>query len=76
MVENAGERIKRERGRRGLSQQALAELADIHPDTLLGVELGKHAPRPSTLRRLARALGMTVEELTAEEHKELAAPKV
>lgn len=62
-MESVGERIKRERGLRGWSQADLAERADVHSDTIWGLETGKRVPRPSTLRRLGTALNIEVPEL-------------
>ncbi|MDP9478428.1 MAG: helix-turn-helix domain-containing protein [Actinomycetota bacterium] len=59
-----GEYIKEARRIRGLSRPDLAELADTHTDTIWGLESGRHAPRPSTLRRLAKGLGVEVSDIT------------
>lgn len=58
-----GEHIKRARNLRGLSQEGLGEMADINPATIWGLETGRHTPRPSTLRKLAEALGLEVPDL-------------
>ncbi len=51
------------RYRRGLSQVELAALSGVGQDTISTTENGKHRPYPSTLRKLARALGVEIEEL-------------
>jgi transcriptional regulator with XRE-family HTH domain len=47
----------------GLSQDALAESADVSPVTVMSIENEHHMPRPSTLRRIAQALGIEVKDL-------------
>lgn len=58
-----GENLKRARNLRGLSQDGLAELADVNNVTVWATETGRSVPRPSTLRRLAKALGLEVADL-------------
>lgn len=55
--------IKEWRKKRGLTQEKLAELVDIHPNTLLKWEYGTREPRASEIQRLAKALGVTEAEL-------------
>jgi transcriptional regulator with XRE-family HTH domain len=63
-LEHVGEFVKEERIRRGLSQRDLAERSDgLAQDTISGIERGEHTPRPSTLRRLAKGLGVEVGDL-------------
>lgn len=59
-----GDRIKNIREGRGWSQRDLAEVSSVHFNSVSGIESGKHKPRPSTLRKLAEALGVEVEDLT------------
>ncbi len=63
MENTVGENLKRARYLRGLSQEGLAELANANPTTIWGIETGRHNPRPSTLRKLAEALGLEVSDL-------------
>ena len=58
-----GERLKEVRLRNGWSQKDLAGESKTNVDTISGIETGQHEPRPSTLRKLARALGIEVREL-------------
>ncbi len=58
-----GEHIKGARNLRGLSQDGLGELAGVNPATIWGLETSRHTPRPSTLRKLATALGLEVPDL-------------
>lgn len=53
---SAGPRIRDLRTRLGLSQEALADAAEIHPLTLSNIEHGSSDPRLGTLLRIARAL--------------------
>jgi DNA-binding XRE family transcriptional regulator len=50
-------RLKTLRLRAALSQRELAQRAGIAESTYRGIELGQHDARPSTVRKLARALG-------------------
>ena len=58
--------LKHFRKTQGLSQQALAKAAGIHQVTLSRIETGESAGRLSTLRSLAKTLGITVIELLGE----------
>jgi transcriptional regulator with XRE-family HTH domain len=58
-----GEAIRRSREKRGLSQEALADAADIHITHLGGLERGVRNPSYATLLRLAKALGIKPGEL-------------
>ena len=61
------ERLKELRKLRALSQQELAEAAGIGRATLSRVERGETGAHGRTLRRLANALGVGVEELVRVE---------
>jgi transcriptional regulator with XRE-family HTH domain len=54
------------RQRRGLSQRALAEIANVGHITIARLETGVYDPRLSTLRRLAKALNVRVRDLLDE----------
>lgn len=60
------ETLRELRRRRGLSQKDLAKKSGIGQDSISGIESGRHEARPSTLRRLAEALGVEVEDLFRE----------
>jgi transcriptional regulator with XRE-family HTH domain len=51
------------RERRALTLRELGEMSGVAADTINQIELGHRKPRPSTLRKLARALEVDVEEL-------------
>lgn len=55
--------LKRLRRDRGLTQQALAVKAGVSLGYLSRLEVGMHDPRLSTLRKLAKALGVPVTEM-------------
>lgn len=48
--------VVRERKELGLTQEALARLAGIRPETLSRLESGKHSPTVRTVERIERAL--------------------
>jgi transcriptional regulator with XRE-family HTH domain len=61
-------RLEEARAARGLSQDALAELAAVGESTVGRIERGTTRPRPHVARRLAAALGLRpndIEELRA-----------
>lgn len=61
-----GERLQALRDELGISGPELAEMTGVATGTLYRIENGKSKARGATLRRLARGLGMSVEELTGE----------
>jgi putative transcriptional regulator len=65
-----GERLRRLRGEAGLTQAELAERAGVGRVTVVRIENGKMYARTETLRRLARALGVTLADLLAPETEE------
>ncbi len=58
--------LKDIRRRRGWNQRDLARQAGVGQDTISGIESGRHEPRPSTLKKLAAALGVEIAELYGE----------
>ncbi|MCF0065130.1 helix-turn-helix domain-containing protein [Dyadobacter chenwenxiniae] len=58
------EQIRSLRKSKGLSQEALAEIAGINLRTLQRIETGSAIPRGETLRLLARALDVSLQELS------------
>ena len=60
--------LRRERRRAGLTQEELADKADVGHATIARIEAGYiNAPRVSTLRKLAAALGLQVRDLLDDE---------
>jgi transcriptional regulator with XRE-family HTH domain/molybdate-binding protein len=62
-----GERLRRLRLARGLTQVQLAELAEVSRQLIGAVEADRHLPRVDAAVRLAAALSTSVEELLASE---------
>jgi repressor LexA len=60
------ERLAELRERHALTLRELSEMSGVAADTINQIELGHRRPRPSTLRKLARALDVNVKELFAE----------
>lgn len=58
-----GEHIRKLRLQKGLSQEALAEVADIHRNFLGEIERGKKGITLETLFRLSRALDVTPQSI-------------
>ena len=59
-------RLQAIRNGKGVSLRALKATSGVAVATLCRIEGGGYDPRLSTLRRLARALGVTVAELIGE----------
>jgi transcriptional regulator with XRE-family HTH domain len=59
--------LKRYRTKMGLSQEKLAEAADISTNYLSALETGRKWPYPETLAGLADALGIPVSQFFAAE---------
>jgi len=57
-------RLKEVREELGFSQKDLSDKSGIALSTISGIEVGKHKPRPATLRKLADALGVDIREIT------------
>lgn len=63
-----GEKIKRLRKSRNLTQEQLAELIEIAPRNLSRIEVGESFVTAETLEKLLFALNVTAEELFAYEY--------
>jgi transcriptional regulator with XRE-family HTH domain len=63
----SGEKLRRVRDERLLSQRELAEKAGLSPTTILKLEAGRvEDPHPRTVRKLAAALNAKPRELLAD----------
>jgi transcriptional regulator with XRE-family HTH domain len=62
-----GKNLHRAREDRLMTQQELAEAADLGLSTVLRIENDRVEPRFSTIRKLAKALGVDARELTKKE---------
>ena len=63
-----GEKIKRLRKQRGLTQEQLAEMVDISPRNLSNIEVGVSFVKAETLEKIIYSLNVSTEELFANEH--------
>jgi transcriptional regulator with XRE-family HTH domain len=58
-----GLNVQRLRREKHLSQEALADMANVHQTYLSGVERGTRNPTITVLQRIAVALGRDIQEL-------------
>jgi DNA-binding XRE family transcriptional regulator/quercetin dioxygenase-like cupin family protein len=61
-----GERIRAERGRRGISLRSLARSVGLSPSLISQIETGKCQPSVSTLYAITTALGVSVQDVFGE----------
>jgi transcriptional regulator with XRE-family HTH domain len=61
-----GETIRSIRRGEGISQEALAEMADLHHNFIGEIERGEKAASIDTLVKIAEALGVSVSKLVDE----------
>lgn len=64
-----GATVRRLREDAGLSQEDLAELADVHRTYIGGIERGERNPTLTTIEKLAAALKCSPNELLVEAEK-------
>lgn len=57
------QRLRELRGSRKLSQQALADIANVEKRTIQKIEMAQWSPTLDTLVSIARALGISMSEL-------------
>jgi transcriptional regulator with XRE-family HTH domain len=65
-MDQVAERLAELRERRALTLRELSKMSGVAADTINQIELGHRKARPSTLRKLARALEIEVENFYAE----------
>lgn len=63
LPEQFGGRVRELRARKGVSQEALADLAGLHRTYLGGIERGERNPSLVNIGRIADALGVPILEL-------------
>lgn len=63
-----GEKIKRVRKIRNLTQEELAEMVDISPRSLSNIEVGACFVKSETLEKILESLNISTEELFANNH--------
>lgn len=61
-----GSNLRSERERQKLTQEKLAEKADLDPGYISGIERGIRNPSILSVVRIAKALGTTVSDLSRE----------
>jgi transcriptional regulator with XRE-family HTH domain len=62
--ENLAKNVEKLRKQKGLSQERLARLADVANNTIIKMESGENKnPTLETLRKVAKALDISVDEL-------------
>lgn len=65
-LRTVGENLRKERRRAGLTQEKLAERAELAPRVVQKIEAGDITILISTLRRLKKALGCDYRDLLGE----------
>lgn len=63
-----GEKLKRLRKSKNLTQEQLAEMIDIDPRNLSRIEVGLSFVKAETLEKILDALDITTEQLFANDH--------
>lgn len=63
-MSNIANNLRKLRKAKGLSQERLARLANIANNTIVKIEAGKNKnPTLDTLKKIAKALGVSIEDL-------------
>lgn len=63
MLVRFGANLERERKARGLTQEKLAEIVDLHPRVVQKIEAGETNLKATTLFRLQKAIGCSWDSL-------------
>ena len=63
LAENFAKKTRIERAKRRMSQEQLAELAEVHRTTISAIEREKFFPTIDNAARIANALNLTIAEL-------------
>lgn len=61
-----GKKIKIERIKQDISQEQLAEKAQLHRTTLGQIENGKNSPTLDTISKIANALNLSISDLLSD----------
>ena len=61
-----GKQVREERGKLGISQEELADLAGVHRTYIGGIERGERNPTLITIYKIAAALGIQPSRLLGE----------
>lgn len=70
-----GEVVRQHRTARGISQEQLAEAADLHRNHIGFVERGERAPSIDIARRIAMALELSLSDLVSEAERLIGGPR-
>ena len=65
MARSAAQIFKEARRKQGLTQVEVAEKANIYPNTYALIERGLQNPQFATVKKLARALDLNVDDIPA-----------
>ena len=60
------QRIREARKKRGITQAELALRIDTHRNTVINFETGRRDPRVKDLKKIAKALNVSVKELISD----------
>jgi transcriptional regulator with XRE-family HTH domain len=60
-----GLNVRKQREARGLTQESLAEKADLDQTYISGIERGLRNPSVLSIAKIARALGLSLSQLTS-----------
>jgi len=63
LAKEFGKKIQIERIKKEISQEQLAELSNLHRNTISDIEHGKASPTLDTIYKLAKALDLTLSEI-------------
>ena len=66
-----GQKVRRLREKDGLTQEQLAEIADLHYSYVGHIERGTKNPSLKSLTKIADALGVPVAQLMADSRREI-----
>ena len=65
-----GERLRKLRGEKGMSQKDVADAVGMTQAAISQLESGRRVATPKTVKRLAEAIGVDIEELAGEDEGE------
>lgn len=66
-----GQKVRRLREKAQLTQEQLAEIADLHPSYVGHIERGTKNPSLKSLTKIAEALGVPVAQLMGDSRREI-----
>jgi transcriptional regulator with XRE-family HTH domain len=70
-AKTVGEKVRRLREKAGLTQEQLAEIADLHYSYVGHIERGTKNPSLKSLTKIADALGVPVAQLMGDSRREI-----